>query len=374
MSKPAERYLSLDVLRGLTVALMIVVNTPGDWSNIYAPFRHAAWHGFTLTDLVFPTFLFVVGNAISFSQKKFENVSEGVFLGKVFKRTLLIFLIGLFLNAFPFVHHEDGKLVFEDLGKLRVWGVLQRIALCYCVASLLIRYISLKGALLFSAITLPAYWAILYYFGDSAAPYSLEGNVVTNVDLALLPAKNLYQGFGIPFDPEGLLSTLPAISNVIAGYAAGKFIQKNGNNINTVIRLAAAGMVLIIAAQLWNIAFPINKPIWTSPYVFQTVGLGLIVLSVLMLIIEISGYKKWTYFFTVFGKNTLFIYALSGMLIGLFYIIPVGGTVLGSWIYENIMLKIFSGKNASLLFAVSYMLLLWLIGYVMDKKRIYIKV
>ncbi|RYD93302.1 MAG: DUF5009 domain-containing protein, partial [Sphingobacteriales bacterium] len=337
-------------------------------------FRHAAWHGFTLTDLVFPTFLFVVGNAISFSQKKFENVSEGVFLGKVFKRTLLIFLIGLFLNAFPFVHHEGGKLVFEDFGKLRVWGVLQRIALCYCAASLLIRYISLKGALLFSAITLPAYWAILYYFGDSAAPYSLEGNVVTNVDLALLPAKNLYQGFGIPFDPEGLLSTLPAVSNVIAGYAAGKFIQKSGNNINTVVRLAAAGIVLVIAAQVWNITFPINKPIWTSPYVFQTVGLGLIVLSVLMLIIEISGYKKWTYFFTVFGKNTLFIYALSGMLIGLFYIIPVAGTVLGLWIYENIMLKILSGKNASLLFAVSYMLLLWLIGYVMDKKRIYIKV
>ena len=369
-----QRYLSLDVLRGMTIALMIVVNTPGSWESIYAPFRHAEWHGFTLTDLVFPTFLFVVGNAMSFSLRKFDNQDSGQFLAKVFKRTALIFLIGLFLNAYPFVSYSDGVLGFKDLSALRIMGVLQRIALCYGIAALVIHYLKIKGAIIFSVLALGGYWAIMYFFGDPADPYSLAGNAALKFDLALLPEKNLYKGFGIPFDPEGLLSTLPAVVNVIGGYLAGIFIQRRGNNKNMVFTLALAGIVLIGAALLWDLSFPINKPIWTSSYVLHTVGLDLVILAGLMLLIEVVGFKSWTYFFEVFGRNPLFIYALSGMLIKTMGLIRIEGKGSQGWIYENGFTSWLQPNNASLLFAISYMLVLWLIGYWMDKKRVYVKV
>lgn len=372
--KSRQRYLALDVLRGMTIALMIVVNTPGSWGNIYGPFRHAAWHGFTLTDLVFPAFLFVIGNAMSFSMRKFDKQPDYVFLKKVFTRTCLIFLIGLFLNSFPFISRKAGELVLFDFSSIRVMGVLQRIALCYCIASLVIHYFKIKGALIFSSIILLAYWAIMYFFGDQADPYSLEGNAALKFDLLLLPAKNLYQGFGIPFDPEGLLSTLPAVVNVIAGYLAGYFIQKRGNKLNTVGKIILAGALLIAVALLWDLVFPINKPLWTSSYVLHSTGLVLLVLAALMWAIEIAGFKKWTYFFEVFGKNPLFIYVLAGMIIRLMNIIRIDEMSMTGWIYENFFVTWLEGKNASLLFALCFMLLMWLAGYWMDKKKIYIKV
>ncbi|MCJ8164073.1 heparan-alpha-glucosaminide N-acetyltransferase domain-containing protein [Pontibacter sp. E15-1] len=370
-----QRYLSLDVLRGMTIALMIVVNTPGSWQNIYAPFRHAAWHGFTLTDLVFPTFLFVVGNAMSFSMRKFEQQPDSAFLRKVLTRAALIFLVGLLLNTFPFVtRNEANELVPIDFSSIRIMGVLQRIALCYLFASLVVHYLKVKGAILFSGIALFGYWAILYFFGNQPDPYSLEGNAALKFDLLVLPAKNLYQGFGLPFDPEGLLSTLPAVVNVIGGFLAGLYIQRQGNNRGTVLKLAVAGAVFAAAALVWDLYFPINKPIWTSSYVLYTIGLDLGILAVLMLVIEVAGYKGWTYFFEVFGRNPLFIYAMSGVLVRLMSLTRVEGLSLNGWMYTNAYLSWLQPNNASLLFAVSYMLLLWAIGYWMDRKRVYIKV
>lgn len=369
-----SRYLSLDVLRGLTVALMIVVNSPGDWGAIYPPFRHAQWHGFTITDLVFPTFLFVVGNAMSFSLKKLKEAGDAAFLKKVFIRTLIIFGIGLFLNYFPFIEYNNGELVFKNILNLRIWGVLQRIAVCYFFGSLIVYYFNTRVTIFISTVILLAYWAVLYYFGIPGNPYSLEGNAVAFVDLALLPAQNLYHGFGISFDPEGLLSTFPAVVNVILGFLAGKFIKKYGNNTSTVVKLAAAGILLLTIAQVWNTAFPINKPIWTSSYVLYTVGWDLLVIAVLMLVIEIFSVKKWTCFFEVFGKNPLFIYALSIMLIKFIYLIKIDGVSLGIIIYNFLFVSWLEDKNASLLFALTYMLLLWAIGYAMDKRKIYIKV
>ena len=374
LAKISHRYLSLDVLRGMTIALMIVVNTPGSWETIYAPFRHAEWHGFTITDLVFPTFLFVVGNAMSFSMRKFAGQDNSLFLGKVFKRTALIFLIGLFLNAYPFITYADGGYQLKDLSGLRIMGVLQRIALCYGMAALVIHYLKIKGAVFFSFLALLGYWAIMYFFGDQPDPFTLAGNAALKFDLAIIPEKNLYTGYGIPFDPEGLLSTLPAVVNVIAGYLAGLFIQKHGNNRSTVSKLALGGVVLVCLALLWNLSFPINKPIWTSSYVLHTVGLDLLLLSGLMLLIEVINFKSWTYFFEVFGRNPLFIYALSGMIVKTMNLIRVGDAGLQGWIYENGYTTWLEGKNASLLFAISYMLLLWLIGYVLDKRKVYIKV
>lgn len=370
-----ERYLALDVLRGLTIALMVVVNTPGSWASIYAPFRHAAWHGFTLTDLVFPSFLFVVGNAMSFSMRKFDEQPDNVFLKKVFKRTALIFLIGLFLNLFPFIARTDeGQIILKDFTAVRIMGVLQRIALCYFIASLVVRYSKYKGAFIFSVIVLLVYWVILYFFGNTAAPYSLEGNAALKFDNWLLPEQNLYKGFGIPFDPEGLLSTLPAVVNVIAGYFAGKFIQHNGNNPSTVSKLNLTGAGLVSVAFVWNIYFPINKPLWTSSYVLHSAGLSLIILGSLVFFINVAGLKKWTFFFEVFGKNPLFIFAMATLVIKLLSFVRVNENSLQTWIYESLFLSWSEGNSASMLFALSYMLLMWLIGFWMDRKKIYVKV
>ena len=375
MLKTQQRYLSLDVLRGLTIALMILVNTPGSWGSIYAPFKHAAWHGFTITDLVFPTFLFVVGNAMSFSMRKFEGKGNNLFLKKVFKRSLLIFIIGLFLNAFPFLYRDEaGDLAFKNLANMRIMGVLQRIALCYLIASLLIHYLKLKISIVASILILFGYWLVMYLFGDQAEPYSLNGNAALKFDLMLFRPENLYRGFGLAFDPEGLLSTFPAVVNVVAGYLAGIFIQKSGNTYSTVWKLVLAGIIAIILAQIWDPFFPINKAIWTSSYVLLSIGWALIIIALLILIIELWKLKGWTYFFKVFGKNPLFIYVLSGLVVGIMGIILVNSEGLQTWIYKNGFLSWLTDYNASLVFAICYVLLMWVVGYIMDKRKIYIKV
>lgn len=371
-----ERYLSLDVLRGLTVALMVIVNTPGSWGSIYAPLRHAPWHGFTVTDLVFPTFLFAVGNAMSFSMRKFSLQPDNVFLKKVFKRTALIFGIGVLLRCFPFVAHaEGGGLELIDFSTIRIMGVLQRIALCYMIGSLVVYYFKIKGSIIFSAVVLFGYWAALYFFGTPLDPYSLEGNAALKFDLLFFSPEILYKGYGIPFDPEGLLSTLPAAVNVVAGYLAGVYIQKSGNNLGTVLKLGAAGAVTIILALLWDTVFPINKALWTSAYVLHSIGLDLLILGALMLVIEVANYKRWTYFFEVFGKNPLFIFCMSILIIKTISFIKVDEeTRLSTWVYQNGFLSWSEGEFASLMFALTYMLVHWLMGYWMDRNRMYIKV
>jgi len=211
-------------------------------------------------------------------------------------------------------------------------------------------------------------------FWRSANPLSLEHNAALKFDQLIFNDANLYKGYGLPFDPEGLLSTLPAIVNVIAGYVTGVFIQRSGNNISTVIKLSIYGVLLLIVAQIWDIWFPINKPIWSSSYVLYSTGWTLLVLSALILIIEIFNFKKWTTFFEAFGKNPLFVFVMSGLVVMLMNIIYVNGQALKPWLYENLYLSWLNNYNASLLFAISYMLLMWLLGYWLHKKRIYIKV
>jgi predicted acyltransferase len=368
------RYISLDVLRGLTIALMVVVNTPGSWNAVYAPFHHAAWHGFTITDWVFPSFLFVVGNAMSFSLTKMVHQGNPSFLKKVFKRTLLIFVIGLLLTAYPFFRMVDGEVVSFDFSKIRIMGVLQRIAICYAIAALVIFYFRPKGALIYSAVALFGYWAIMYFFGDNSDPYSLTGNAAIKLDLLILGADNMYKGEGIPFDPEGLLSTLPATVNVIAGYCVGRYLQQSGGNARTAVKLVVIGLVLVILAYAWDLVFPINKKIWTSSYVLLTVGLSIWALAFLVYLIEACRLTRWTYFFEVFGRNPLILYALSGLVIKTLFLINVQGKSLNGWFYQDVLLNFLSDKNASLFFALGYMLLIWFIGLVMDKKKIYIRV
>lgn len=367
-----QRYLALDVFRGMTVCFMIIVNTPGDWNFVYGPLLHAPWHGFTPTDLVFPAFLFAVGNAMAFAMRKFEGLGEDVFWRKTLKRTVIIFTIGVLLYYFPFFNFETGTL--KPLSDARIPGVLQRIALCYFFASIIIHYGSRQVAVWCSIFILLFYWLILYAFGDPADPYSLIGYAGNAVDLNLLGASHLYHGEGVAFDPEGILSTLPAIVNVIAGYLAGDFIRRNSNNFETIAKLLMAGAVIIFAALAWDMVFPINKKIWTSSFVLVTSGLSLVILALLIYIIEILQKQRWTYFFVVFGRNPLFIYILSSLLSTIFWSIQVGDKSFYQWLFRDFFGSFASPLNASLLFALSFMLLNWLVGYMLDKKRIYIKV
>jgi predicted acyltransferase len=369
------RYLALDVLRGMTLAFMVIVNTPGDWNTLYAPLAHAEWHGFTPTDLVFPTFLFVVGNAMSFALKKMQDMRPSDFYKKVGMRAFLIFAIGWLLNAFPFVEpNEAGQLAFIDLSEVRLLGVLQRIALAYLGAALILYWGGIKLAWIFSIASLLLYWPILYYLGTPGDPYSLEGNAALHLDLVVIGEKRMYMGEGIPFDPEGILSTLTSIVNVIAGYLAGRFIQKNGNSVPAIRFLFVAGILLIGLSYCWDPVFPINKKIWTSPYVLLTVGWELVLLSLLILIIEVAKFSKWTYFFQAFGRNPLILYVCSGIVIALISFIPIGDSNLRGVIYANGFKSWLEPKNASFLFAIAYMLLIWSIGFLMDKNKIYIKV
>jgi predicted acyltransferase len=370
MTLPQQRYLSLDVFRGMDVALMIVVNSLGS-GETYSPLLHAHWDGFTLTDLVFPTFLFVVGNSMSFTQSKYEAQGEAAFFTKILKRTLIIFFLGYLMYWFPFFRQNDmGEWVFKPFSDTRVFGVLQRIALCYFLASVVIHYVKLQGALIFGLVALIAYRLILALFGD----LSLEGNAGTLLDRWLLDSSHLYHGEGVPFDPEGLLSTLPATVNVIAGYATGIFIQRNGQNYETIAKLLMTGVVLLLIAIWWDLLFPINKKLWTSSYVLLTVGIDLCVLSVLIFIIDIAGKRNWTYFFEVFGRNTLFIYLLSEVFVIAMFSIPVGDNSLYGWIFANLFQSWAGNMNGSPLFAIWVMLSCWVVGYFMDKRKIYVKV
>ena len=369
------RYLALDVLRGMTLAFMVIVNTPGDWSTLYAPLAHAEWHGFTPTDLVFPTFLFVVGNAMSFALKKMQDMRPGDFYKKVGTRTALIFGIGWLLNAFPFFEpNEAGQLAFIDLTEVRLLGVLQRIALSYLGAALLLYWGGIRLGWIFSIASLLLYWPILYFFGTAGDPYSLEGNAALNLDLAIIGERRMYMGEGIPFDPEGILSTLTSIVNVIGGYLTGRFIQKNGNSVPAIRMLLVMGILCIGLSYAWDMVFPINKKIWTSPYVLLTVGWDLVVLSVLVFVVEINRISSWTYFFQAFGRNPLILYVCSGIVIALISFIPVGDSNLQDVIYAKGFTSWLEPKNASFLFAIAYMLLIWSIGFLMDKNKIYIKV
>ncbi|MGQ1890076.1 acyltransferase family protein [Thermophagus sp. OGC60D27] len=368
--KKSERYLALDVLRGMTIALMITVNTPGSWKYIYAPLRHSSWHGCTPTDLVFPFFLFVVGVSMFFSFAKYGNTLNKESLKRLGRRTLLIFAIGLFLNSFP----QWGR----DYSTLRIMGVLQRIALAYGFASLIVLSVSRKYVPWIGMAILLFYWGILGWFGGDD-PYSLNGNVTIPFDAAILGEQHLYKGFGIPFDPEGLLSTIPAVVTVLLGYLTGVFI-KTTEKVKIPGRLALYGLLTTIAGRLWGWVFPINKPLWTSSYVLYTAGLAALVFALLIYIIDIKGCKKWTSFFVVFGMNPLFIFALSGVwartLGMLIKFETADGTVMrgSTWLYENIFVPLAGNMNGSLLYALTHVFFFWAIGYILYKKRIFIKV
>ncbi|MEO6547210.1 MAG: DUF5009 domain-containing protein, partial [Ferruginibacter sp.] len=390
-----QRFYSLDIFRGATVALMILVNNPGSWSHIYGPFEHAPWHGVTPTDLVFPFFLFAVGNAMAFVLPKLDAAGEGVFWKKIIRRTLLIFLIGIFLNWFPFIKWDNGHLVGKpwafitgegkDSG-VRIFGVLQRIALCYFFASVIAHYFKQRGAFVAAAFILLAYW-FLCVAGNPADPFSLEGWFGTKIDIALVGEAHIYKGEGVSFDPEGLISIPGAIVQVIFGYLAGSYILQKGKTPEMINGLFVAACVLLFAGFCWDMVFPINKKIWTSSYTVYTTGLAMLILGVMIYIIEFKNWKGWwSRFFDVFGKNALFIFVMSGVLPRLLALIRIPGNLTAqgkpsfltpfAWFYEHVCKPILPAepRAGSLIYALCFVVMMWLLALALDRKKIYIRV
>jgi predicted acyltransferase len=375
MNSP-QRFLALDVLRGMTVCFMIIVNTPGNSQTTYSPLLHAAWNGFTPTDLVFPSFMFVVGNAMSFAMKKWGGLRDSQVAWKIFKRALIIFLIGYLMYWFPFVHwNQEHQLEFNSISHTRIMGVLQRIALGYLFAGLMILFLKPSTVYRLSVVFLFLYWLILLSFGDPSDPYSMLTNAGTRLDMWLFGPNHLYHGEGVAFDPEGLLSTIPAIANVTFGYAAGKWVQQKGKTYEGLAKLLLAGVSLIVLALVWNWSFPLNKKLWTGSFVLLTVGIDCIILAALIYVIDFIQWHRWTYFFEVLGKNPLFIYLLSELGATMLWFIPVGPDrqPLYSWLFQNVF-KHAGMYVGSFLFAICFMLFCWLIGYVLDSRRIYLRI
>lgn len=372
----AQRFLSLDVFRGITICLMIIVNTPGKGAPLYPYLVHARWLGFTLADLIFPTFLFAVGNAMSFSEKKLGQVPETVFLRKVFWRFMLIFLAGYLMYWFPFFTQlPDGSWVLKPFSDTRIMGVLQRIALCYLSAALLVRYLSQQTAIITAALLLLAYWGVLYLFGDPGIEFTITGNAITKLDIFLLGESHVYKKDVVPFDPEGILSTVPAIVNVLVGYWAGLFIQRKARSFESLTCLMIAGLLLVVTGLAWDLAFPIAKKLWTSPFVLYTTGIDILALAVLMYWVEIRERNFATHFFTVLGKNPLFIYLLSELLyIVLMMIRLPSGEPIFEWVSIAVFQKLLPGAAGSLATAICFMMVCWSAAWWLDRRKIYIRI
>ena len=382
----SARYTSLDVFRGATVCFMILVNNAGNGNFVFAPLEHAPWHGCTPTDLIFPFFLFAVGNAFAFAMPRYLEKGQTYFWKKIFKRSILIFLIGLFLNWCPFVKWDNDNLIFKIFANVRILGVLQRIAICYFFASIIIYYCKKPFLYWVAASILLAYWIIVFYFGQ-IDPYSIQGFVGTKWDIIILGENHLYKGEGIPFDPEGLFSNLSAIVQVIIGFAVGDYLKSNQKSFEVLAKLLLVGITLVFLGYIWNDTFPINKKIWTSSYVLYTSGLAILCLSVLIYFIEFKN--KNNYFFKmslVFGKNALFIFVLSGFLPRVLNLLrwqidvdaltnkPQYQTPL-HWIYQYLCDPLFTDRRlGSLMYALLLIIFYWFIGYLLDRKKIYIKV
>ena len=366
-----KRLLMLDVFRGLTIAGMILVNNPGSWSHVYAPLQHSEWHGCTPTDLIFPFFLIVVGIAIAYSFKKYEGLLAGDVISKILKRAFLIFLIGSLLIAFPFYNIE--------FSTFRVMGVLQRIGLVFAIAGILVWAVPKKYLLYITTAILVIYW-LFYLLLGGVDPYALQGNLAQKVDLFVIGENHLYQGFGVPFDPEGLFSSLSAVATVLIGYHFGVLIKNAQNHAGLAKQLLILGLMGVVFGLLWGMVFPINKALWTSSYVLYSAGWAALLMASLIWLVDIKGYKAWSQPAIVFGVNPLFLYVVAWVTeVTIGRIIQVqsvgGGSLpLQKWFYENILVPWAGPINGSLIYALSYVTLIWLVGLVLYKKQIFIKI
>ncbi len=366
-----KRLVALDAFRGITILFMIIVNTPGTWAKVWPPLEHSPWNGTTPTDLVFPFFLYIVGVAMWFSFKKYGHRLNGGAFWRIIRRVVGIFLIGLFINA------VGGDF---DWGHLRILGVLQRIALAYGLASVIVLVMGRSWRWAVATIILLGYWGVLVFFGGDH-PLDLMTNLVRQIDLSVLGPNHMWHGFPldsaekIAFDPEGLLSTLPATVNVIIGYQMGEMIGRSRDHFKTSLYLLIFGILGVGLGLLWNRYFPINKPIWSSSYVLFTCGWASFWLGVMLWITDVKGWQKWAVLLIATGMNPLFIYILADAWTLTMIKVQVGDSNLYNWIYQHLFASWAGNTNfASFLFALAHSLLFSIIAWGMYKKKIFIKI
>lgn len=391
-----NRYVALDVLRGMTVAGMILVNNPGTWSYIYPPLRHAAWAGCTPTDLVFPFFLFVVGAAMAFSFAKYKESLSKESVKKLLIRGLLIFLVGLTLNAFPFYPTSPNpELSFwgnisNYFSNLRIVGVLQRIAMCYIFGGVIALWLkSSKKIIIAMGALMSLHWLILYLIGDSSAPlvngaagvFSLAGQGAGAIDIAIFGESHIYHGFGPAFDPEGLLGTLSGACTLLLGYVIGNIIRNTNNKIDVVAKLYTIGLLLLGGGLAWSICYPIIKALWTGSYVLYAGGWSILMLAFSIYFIDIKGKEKVLLPFKALGMNPLFAFVMAGLFAKILGRIITWESATGakysilSWYYKNVCVAIVGESNqfSSLLFALTYVAVFTAMAMFLYKKKIVIK-
>lgn len=375
LAKPvsSERLLSLDVFRGITIAAMVLVNNPGNGSYVYPPLKHAEWHGWTPTDLIFPFFVFIVGVAIplAFQRRVEQGGTQRDLYWKITRRSLLIFFISLIvLHGFPYT--------LEKFANIRIPGVLQRIAICYFIAAFLFLKTKVRTQAIIAGALLLLYWAAMKLIpapGFAAGDLSLEGSLASWIDRTLLPG-HIYRPM---YDPEGIFSTIPAISTCLAGVLTGRGLQQKRAPLDKVAGMFGVGALCIVVGYVWDWVFPINKPLWTSSYVVFTAGMALQLLALCMWAIDLKGYKRWTKPFVIFGVNALALYVFSGLLARVMSVIPTtkfDGTKgnVQTWLYEHLFATWLTPINASLGFAIAYVLL-WLgLMTILYRRKIFIKV
>lgn len=367
-----KRLESLDVFRGLTIAGMILVNNPGSWDAVYAPLLHADWHGCTPTDLVFPFFLFIVGVAIPLALiKRIERGDQSsAILKKILWRTLLIFGIGLFLSGFPYF----------KLSGIRIPGVLQRIALVYGACALIYMKTSWRSQAWIGVALLLLYWLLMTVIpvpGFGSPSLAPEYNLGAWLDRLILEG-HLWQQSKV-WDPEGLLSTLPAIVTGIIGMLTGTWVLEKRGEFEKLTGIFAIGSILVALGLTWDLAFPINKKLWTSSYVVYTAGIAMLSLGVVYWLVDVLGIRRWSVPFKMFGMNALILYAGSSLLAKTFgfinWTLPDGSVqTLGNRIYQNFFQPWWNDYNASLAYAIAFVLVFYLIAYVLYRRKIFIKV
>lgn len=363
---PAKRLVSLDALRGFTIAAMVVVNDPGSWSHVYAPLRHADWNGCTLTDMIFPFFLFIVGVSIALAYNK--RLKAGVSLGKIHRKIIIrsvnIYLLGLFLWLFPDF----------DFGAIRWVGVLQRISVVFLVCALLFLHTSWKQQLWTGAVVLVIYWIVVAYLpvpGIGPPDLSAPGkNWANYLDTLLLPGVMWQE----TWDPEGILSTFPAIVTGMIGMLTGRLYLSLKDEYRRLTWMFFAGFALFLAGGAWNWFFPINKNLWTSSYVLYTGGLGMMGFAACILLVDFLGHTRWTFVGRVYGANAITSYVLAGMLTVVFYGMRIGGASLNEWFMNGMTTAGTAPELASFLYALIYMLIIFVPVLVLYRRKIFIKI
>lgn len=377
-----SRLYSLDVFRGIAITGMIIVNNPGSWQHIYPALKHSEWNGCTPADMVFPFFLFIVGASMSFSFARYtanETYPDRNTYIKIIRRTLILFSLGLFINFSEVLFRSFSANHLFSLEGIRIMGVLQRISLVYLSAALTIIHLKPRKQWSIFFLILFGYWLILYFLplpGHTPGNLSQGQSLVSYLDRLILTTPHmLNQG---TFEPEGLLSTLPAYTSVLAGYFAGVWLKQKPAKTGTSLILLTSGLMITGTGILLGNIFPVNKTLWTSSFVVLTSGYAMILFAICYESVEVRKYQKYTVFFRLLGQNSILVYLAAAMItrILLNTTIEYNDKIVSvySWIYKYIFLSFSNQTNASLFFSITYLILIWLVVYTMNRKQLFIKV